>query len=161
MALFDEHTWGAANPWESGLEHMDSGAIEWGRKSAFAYEAFDRGEALLTGGLQHLAGAFVAAPEAIATLVVVNPSGWVRTDLARVFLPAERVASGTLFSVIERATGRIVRTWSSRRRTPASEPRGTGSSSRRGTFPRSATQPTTSSLPMPRNTPPPIPTVTA
>ena len=108
MALFDEHTWGAANPWESGLEHMDSGAIEWGKKSSFAYEAFDRGEALLVSGLQHLASAYAASPEALASLVVVNPSSWTRTDLARVFVPAERVASGTSFAVVDRASGRVI-----------------------------------------------------
>jgi hypothetical protein len=41
----------------------------------------------------------------VATLVVLNPSGWARTDLVRVFVPESRVASEIDFSVVDGATG--------------------------------------------------------
>ena len=39
MALFDEHTWGAANPWMDGLERRESGALQWETKAGFARDA--------------------------------------------------------------------------------------------------------------------------
>lgn len=40
-ALFDEHTWGAANPWEDAEEGTDSGGLQWTRKSQVGYQAHD------------------------------------------------------------------------------------------------------------------------
>ena len=39
MALFDEHTWGPANPWMDGLERRESGALQWETKAGFARDA--------------------------------------------------------------------------------------------------------------------------
>jgi hypothetical protein len=108
LALFDEHTWGSANPWEDELEKQNSGALQWARKSGFAYRASDRADVLLNAGLNRFAGALTPQADAIATVVVFNPSAWERTDLARVFLPNERVPRDQSFSVIEVASGRVV-----------------------------------------------------
>ena len=107
-ALFDEHTWGSANPWDDKLDARESGQLQWGRKSAFAYEAFDRANELLVSGLQHFGAAFATAPEALASLVVFNPSGWTRTDLARVFVPAERVEPGMPFTLVNTRSGEAI-----------------------------------------------------
>ena len=107
-ALFDEHTWGAANPWEDMLEARESGQLEWGRKAGFAYAAFDRANELLVSGLEHFGAAFAAAPDALASLLVFDPSGWTRTDLARVFVPEERVTPGTNIAVVDTRSGETV-----------------------------------------------------
>jgi hypothetical protein len=108
LALFDEHTWGAANPWEKKLERADSGDLQWGRKSAFAYQAAERADTLLNSGLHRFAGALRTAPDAIASLVVFNPSAWARTDLVRMFLPAERVPPGQAITIVDATSGQAV-----------------------------------------------------
>jgi hypothetical protein len=108
LALFDEHTWGAANPWNQKLEYQDSGDLQWGRKSAFAYQAAERADTLLDAGLHRFAGAFRTAPHALASLVVFNPSAWPRTDLVRVFLPAERVPPDQAIAIMEATSGQTV-----------------------------------------------------
>ncbi len=108
LALFDEHTWGAANPWQDGLDQMASGALQWSRKASFAYDAFERASALVDSGLHRFATAFQVAADALGTIVVFNPSGWSRTDVVRVFLPAERAALGQSLAVIDVASERVV-----------------------------------------------------
>ncbi|CAA9566682.1 MAG: Alpha-mannosidase [uncultured Thermomicrobiales bacterium] len=100
MALFDEHTWGAANPWEDGLSQMASGGLQWGRKAAFAYEAHDRTNAALEAGLHRFA-AIGSSTGALASLIVFNPSSWARTDLVRVFIPEHRTGGEAHFIVVE------------------------------------------------------------
>lgn len=87
MALFDEHTWGAANPWDREADMFSSGAYQWTRKEAFAYTAEERTTLLHNGGLQRIAPLAASNGENVAGLVVVNPSSWARTDLARIFVP--------------------------------------------------------------------------
>ena len=56
MALFDEHTWGAANPWMDGLERRESGALQWERKAGFARDAYEKSNALVRSGIHRLSG---------------------------------------------------------------------------------------------------------
>jgi hypothetical protein len=56
MALFDEHTWGAANPWMDGLERRESGALQWERKAGFARDAYEKSNALVMSGVHRLSG---------------------------------------------------------------------------------------------------------
>jgi hypothetical protein len=94
MALFDEHTWGAANPWERGSTGVNSGEYQWNRKAAFAYTAEERVRSLLDGGLRRIAPLGTgAAREQSETMVVFNPSSFARTDLVRIFLPERRLAA--------------------------------------------------------------------
>jgi Glycosyl hydrolases family 38 N-terminal domain/Glycosyl hydrolases family 38 C-terminal domain len=108
LALFDEHTWGAANPWLDELDDVNSGDLQWRRKSSFAYEAYDRANALLDAGLRAYASDYGQASGVEASLLVFNPSGWSRTDLVRVYVPAERLEPGKPISVMNAATGKIV-----------------------------------------------------
>ncbi len=105
MALFDEHTWGAANPWLAGLEHVESGDLQWHRKSNFAHEASEATADLLDAGLHRLAASFSPAKNALASLLVFNQVGFERDALARVFLPAERIGMETAFRLIDPASG--------------------------------------------------------
>lgn len=92
MGLFDEHTWGAGNPWTDELERFDSGAPQWERKLAFGHEAHDRAQALFGSGAERIAHVFATPAGAAASVLVVNGAGHPRTDLVRVFVPASRVA---------------------------------------------------------------------
>ncbi len=107
MALFDEHTWGAANPWEDGLSKMSSGALQWARKAAFAQDAYDRTNAVLDAGLQRFAS-FASSTEALGRVLVLNPSSWGRTDIVHVFIPESRVATDQSFTIVDAVTGEAV-----------------------------------------------------
>ncbi|MGB3327911.1 MAG: hypothetical protein WBA46_03095, partial [Thermomicrobiales bacterium] len=109
MALFDEHTWGAANPWGREADMFSSGAYQWTRKEAFAYTAEERTTLLHNGGLQRIAPLAALSGDQVSSLVVVNPSSWTRTDLARVFVPKHDLAlDGTDLALIDAATGEPV-----------------------------------------------------
>jgi hypothetical protein len=107
MALFDEHTWGAANPWEDRLERMSSGELQWRRKEAFALDAYDRATRLLEGGAERLARAVTngGPAESLAAIVVLNPHGFSRTDLVRAFVPFSRVPAGVGVAVVDAEDG--------------------------------------------------------
>ena len=109
MALFDEHTWGAANPWDREADMFSSGAYQWTRKEAFAYTAEERTTLLHNGGLQRIAPLATTAGDAVSSLVVFNPSSWTRTDLARVFVPKHDLAlDGSELVLIDAASGEPV-----------------------------------------------------
>ena len=105
MALFDEHTWGSADPWLSRLEMFDSGDLQWHRKSNFAHEAQEQTASLVDSGMHRLAAEFSPAKDAIGSLLVFNPVGFERDALVRAFLPAERMALGLAFRLIDPASG--------------------------------------------------------
>ena len=104
MALFDEHTWGAANPWEDALDKMDSGALQWNRKAAFASVALERAERLAAAGLARLEPLWAAPASSLGAVVVVNPTSWTRSDLVTVFLPDSRFAGAPQLEVIDPST---------------------------------------------------------
>jgi hypothetical protein len=109
MALFDEHTWGAANPWEQGSFGMNSGEYQWTRKAAFAYSAEEEARILLEGGVRRLAplAGGTHTENHAKNLLVFNPSAAARTDLVRVFLP-ERDATTHPMELIDLTTGAAV-----------------------------------------------------
>ncbi|MFC6878603.1 MULTISPECIES: glycoside hydrolase family 38 C-terminal domain-containing protein [Actinomadura] len=107
-ALFDEHTWGAANPWEDAEEGGDSGGLQWTRKSQVGYQAHDDALDLLQAGAGRLGATFGPAPEALASFVVVNPGTAARTDVARAFLPRDVVAVDVPIALVDARTGERV-----------------------------------------------------
>jgi Glycosyl hydrolases family 38 N-terminal domain len=108
LALFDEHTWGAANPWRDRLEHVDAGALQWQWKAARAHSAAETVGALLDGARARLA-AHVPRPEgALAGVLVFNPGGVARTDAVEVLLPETRVPVTDRLAVIDAASGERV-----------------------------------------------------
>lgn len=97
MALFDEHTWGAANPWSQDLIGESSGEIQWTRKHAYALQAEETTRSLLDGGLQRFSTmARVTRDDLVASLLVFNPSSFERSDLVRVFVPEREVDLATV-----------------------------------------------------------------
>ena len=113
IALFDEHTWGASNPWERGEIAMASGEHQWLRKAGFAYTAEERVTTLLGGGRQRIAS-LARRPVDIGqddapldALTVFNPNSWERSDLVQIFLP-ERARDIASCQLIERFSGTVV-----------------------------------------------------
>ncbi len=123
LALFDEHTWGAANPWRDSISMADSGALQWARKAAFAYEASEKTNALLDAGLHRLA-ALAFSSGATTGLAVINPSSWSRTDLVRMFIPESRLRGSDSFSIVHEASGNAVPYVREGQINPSNRPRG-------------------------------------
>lgn len=91
VSLFDEHTWGAGDPWTHGDEGGHSGEHQWHWKYGQAMRAHDDGNALLARASARLGQRLAASPDAAATYHVVNTCSWPRTDVVRVFLPESTV----------------------------------------------------------------------
>lgn len=91
VSLFDEHTWGAGDPWTHGDEGGHSGEHQWHWKYGQAMRAYDDGHALLGRASARLGQRLAVAPGAAATYHVINTCSWPRTDVVRVFLPESSV----------------------------------------------------------------------
>jgi hypothetical protein len=107
MGLFDEHTWGAGNPWSDELERFDSGSLQWERKLAFGHASHERAQALVEAGAERLAHVFATPQGAIASVLVVNGAGRPRTDLVRVLIPTTRVAGEWSLDLVDPDGARI------------------------------------------------------
>ncbi|GAA4319812.1 hypothetical protein GCM10023178_30920 [Actinomadura luteofluorescens] len=107
-ALFDEHTWGAANPWEDAEQGDDSGGLQWTRKSQVGYQAHDDALDLLQAGARRIGATFGAAPDALASFIVADPATATRTDAARAFLPRDVVAVDVPIALVDARTGEPV-----------------------------------------------------
>ncbi len=106
LALFDEHTWGAAEPGGDGLERRDSGASQRRQKEAFAVNGYERSQDLLDSAVHRLTP-LLASPHG-AAVAVFNPSPWARTDVVEVLLPESRFRPDTPVAVIDEATDVVV-----------------------------------------------------
>lgn len=108
VALFNEHTWGAANPWEDAEEAGDSGGLQWTRKSSGAYSAQDDAADLLHAATRRFAAALSEAGTeggALASFAVFNPGTWTRTDIVRAFLPRDVVGVEVPIALVDSRTG--------------------------------------------------------
>ncbi|MGN9909796.1 glycoside hydrolase family 38 C-terminal domain-containing protein [Phytohabitans sp. LJ34] len=108
LGLFDEHTWGAANPWHDHEDGFDSGGLQWARKCEMAYSGADDAEDLRHAGAHRLGARFAAAGGALASYLVANLGPADRTDLAEVFLPASVVPLDQQVSIVDARTGSAV-----------------------------------------------------
>jgi len=120
MALFDEHTWGAANPWKDGLERRESGALQWERKAGFARDAYEGSNGLVRSGVHRLSHVFGRSANSLASVTVFNPSRWERTDPVSVFVPESRTGlqRHPPWSMVP--PGSVCLAWSRVRKTPGS-----------------------------------------
>ncbi|MEU5683827.1 alpha-mannosidase [Streptomyces venezuelae] len=106
VSLFDEHTWGAGDPWTHGDEGGHSGEHQWHWKYGQAMRAHDDGEALLARASARLGQRLAAAPDAAATYHILNTCSWTRTDVVRVFLPESTVPQDRRVTVRDARDGR-------------------------------------------------------
>lgn len=105
LALWDEHTWGAANSWQHADHGTDSGEHQWYWKVARAYEALDASDQALQLASGALTRALPRAEHAAASLYVLNTTATVRDDEVEVFLPASVVGLTTPVTVTDSRTG--------------------------------------------------------
>ncbi|MCG5218803.1 glycoside hydrolase family 38 N-terminal domain-containing protein [Streptosporangium soli] len=105
VALFNEHTWGAANPWEDAEDGGDSGGLQWTRKSAGAYQAQDDAADLLHAAVRRFGTTFGPAAGAAASFAVFNPATRARTDTVRAFLPRDIVPLEAPVALVDARTG--------------------------------------------------------
>ncbi|GGO61699.1 glycoside hydrolase family 38 C-terminal domain-containing protein [Nonomuraea cavernae] len=109
VALFNEHTWGAANPWEDAEEAGDSGGLQWTRKSSGAYDAQDDAADLLHAATRRFAAALSGeTPGPLASFAVFNPGTRARTDVVRAFLPRDVVPVDVPIALVDARTGERV-----------------------------------------------------
>ncbi|MDP4503693.1 glycoside hydrolase family 38 N-terminal domain-containing protein [Nonomuraea turcica] len=111
VALFNEHTWGAANPWEDAEEAGDSGGLQWTRKSSGAYQAQDDAADLLHAAVRRFAAALSEAGTEggpLASFAVFNPATRARTDVVRTFLPRDVVGVEVPIALVDARTGETV-----------------------------------------------------
>jgi hypothetical protein len=106
VALFNEHTWGAANPWEDAEEGGDSGGLQWTRKSAGAYDAQDDASDLLQAGVRRFSAALGDGGE--PAFAVFNPGTRARTDVVKAFLPRDLVPIDRPIALRDARSGEIL-----------------------------------------------------
>ncbi|TDD15593.1 glycoside hydrolase family 38 C-terminal domain-containing protein [Nonomuraea diastatica] len=114
VALFNEHTWGAANPWEDAEEAGDSGGLQWTRKSSGAYQAQDDASDLLHAATRRFAAALTGVGGergtggALAAFAVFNPGTRARADVVRAFLPRDVVGVDVPIALVDARTGQTL-----------------------------------------------------
>ncbi|MEV5762753.1 glycoside hydrolase family 38 C-terminal domain-containing protein [Streptomyces tendae] len=104
-SLFNEHTWGAGDPWTHGDHGHGSGEKQWHWKYSQAMRAHDDAETLLDAASALLGEAFAPSGDAAASFYVVNTCSWPRTETARLFLPESTVALSDAVRVLDGRTG--------------------------------------------------------
>ncbi|WP_329454789.1 alpha-mannosidase [Streptomyces sp. NBC_01497] len=107
VSLFNEHTWGAGDPWTYGCQGHGSGEQQWHWKYGQAAGAKD-GALTLLEQAGHRLGAVLPAgpPGALASFHVVNTRSSERTDVVRFFLPESAAAVHLPVEVTDGRTGK-------------------------------------------------------
>ncbi|MEO3749517.1 alpha-mannosidase [Streptomyces sp. B6B3] len=105
VSLFDEHTWGAGDPWTHGHDHGHSGEDQWHWKYGQARRAHDDGQSLLRRATARLGQRLARGDDAAASFHVVNTCSWTRTEVVKIFLPESSVPLEQAVAVHDGRTG--------------------------------------------------------
>jgi Glycosyl hydrolases family 38 N-terminal domain len=108
ISLFNEHTWGAAEPHTHADEQTRSGDHQWVWKYGQGIRGHDGANSLLDKALARLGTRLAAAPGVLASYHIVNTRSWPRTDTTRIFLPESVVPLAQQVRLIDARTGREV-----------------------------------------------------
>jgi hypothetical protein len=108
VALFNEHTWGAANPWLDAEDGGGSGGVQWTLKSALGYQAHDAALDLLQSGKRRFGATFGRSTDALASFIVINPGPDERTDIVEAFLPRDAVGLDVPVQLADSRTGTVI-----------------------------------------------------
>ncbi|MFJ8148824.1 glycoside hydrolase family 38 C-terminal domain-containing protein [Streptomyces sp. NPDC096048] len=104
-SLFNEHTWGAGDPWTHGDHGHGSGEKQWHWKYSQAVRAHDDAETLLDAASALLGEALAPADDVAASFYAVNTCSWPRDETVRIFLPEITVALDDAVRVLDARTG--------------------------------------------------------
>jgi hypothetical protein len=109
VSLFNEHTWGAADPWTYGDVGMHSGDQQWHWKYAHALNANDNADMFLDHASAAL-GAALPASNGEMTFWVANTTPATRTSEVRLFIRESRIPLHRPLAVTDDRTGKELAT---------------------------------------------------
>ncbi|MCQ8193065.1 glycoside hydrolase family 38 N-terminal domain-containing protein [Streptomyces rugosispiralis] len=105
VSLFNEHTWGAADPWTHGDAGGESGEQQWHWKYGYALHGDNDADTFLDHASAALGAVLPAAADADVTYWAVNTTAAARTSVVTVFLRESRVPLTSRVSVADGRTG--------------------------------------------------------
>jgi hypothetical protein len=105
ISLFNEHTWGAADPWADSNDGRESGEQQWHWKSYYGIAARDDALTFLDHGTARFGARLPEAPDTELTCYAVNTAGFARSSTVRLFVPESRVALDVPLVVRDGRTG--------------------------------------------------------
>ncbi|MFS8202447.1 alpha-mannosidase [Streptomyces sp. CWNU-52B] len=104
-SLFNEHTWGAGDPWTHGDHGHASGERQWHWKYAQALGAHDGAHTLLDAAGAALGERLAPREGTLAGYYVVNTCSWERSEAVRLFLPESTVPLADAVRVVDSRDG--------------------------------------------------------
>ncbi|MEU0145261.1 alpha-mannosidase [Streptomyces sp. NPDC006288] len=104
-SLFNEHTWGAGDPWTHGDHGHASGERQWHWKYSQALRAHDGAHTLLDAASAALGERLVPREGTLAGYYVVNTCSWERSEPVRLFLPESTVPLTDAVRVVDSRDG--------------------------------------------------------
>ncbi|MET9768089.1 glycoside hydrolase family 38 C-terminal domain-containing protein [Streptomyces sp. NPDC006415] len=107
-SLFNEHTWGAGDPWTHGDHGHASGERQWHWKYAQALRAQDGGQTLHDAASTALGDALAPREGTLAGFYIVNTCGWERSEAVRLFLPESTAPLDAAVRVVDSRDGAIL-----------------------------------------------------
>ena len=107
VELFDEHTWGASNPWTSADDFQESGTDQWHWKAEKALRAQQEGSLLLQEAL-HAFAEVHGGSDGAAGIWVANTEGRVRSGMVTLLLPESVVHTTSTISITDAVSGASV-----------------------------------------------------
>jgi hypothetical protein len=105
ISLFNEHTWGAADPWTDADDGRESGEQQWHWKSYYGVAARDDAMTFLDHATARLGAELHEAKDTELTCYAVNTAGFARSSTVSVFVPESRVALDVPLVVRDGRTG--------------------------------------------------------
>ncbi|GHJ39409.1 alpha-mannosidase [Streptomyces sp. TS71-3] len=105
ISLFNEHTWGAADPWTHGDGGGQSGEQQWHWKYGYALHGSNYADTFLDHASAALGAVLPTSGSADATYWAVNTTAAPRTSVVRFFLRESRVPLDKRVSVGDGRTG--------------------------------------------------------
>ncbi|OPF75602.1 alpha-mannosidase [Streptomyces antioxidans] len=105
VSLFNEHTWGAADPWTHGDAGGESGEQQWHWKYGYALHGDNDADTFLDHASAALGAVLPAAAGADATYWAVNTTAVTRSSVVTVFLRESRVPLTSEVAVTDGRTG--------------------------------------------------------
>ncbi len=108
ISLFNEHTWGASDPWTDGDSGSHSGEQQWHWKYNRAITAHDDAEVFLDHAAARFGGHLCEAHDADATYHAVNTAGFTRSCTVSLFIRESKIPLHEPVTVRDSRTGAVL-----------------------------------------------------